>query len=67
MASLKDPSKAWVKDQSGKHTNLTAVLDWPDSDSDVETYSPAQTGGHSSASDRDSVFSPGTVQLFGDR
>ena len=43
LASLQDlnPQSSWVKDPSGRHTNLAAVLDWPDSeDSDTETTNP---------------------------
>ncbi len=39
LASIQDlnPQTSWVKDPSGRHTNLTAVLDWPESDdSDAE-------------------------------
>jgi len=30
----KDPHTTWVKGPSGKHTNVSALLDWPDDDSD---------------------------------
>lgn len=43
LASLQDlnPATSWVKDPSGRHTNLAAVLDWPDSeDSDTEAPPP---------------------------
>ncbi|CAG2199205.1 unnamed protein product [Mytilus edulis] len=35
-----DPANPWIKDASGRHTNVTAMLDWPDSydsDTDVTT------------------------------
>lgn len=37
-ASLKDldPNNPWVKDSQGRHTNLSAIYDWPDFDSDEE-------------------------------
>jgi ankyrin repeat/IBR domain-containing protein 1 len=37
-ASLKDldPNNPWVKDSQGRHTNLSAIYDWPDFDSDQE-------------------------------
>jgi hypothetical protein len=25
-----DPANPWVKDPSGKHTNISALLDWPE-------------------------------------
>ncbi|RXG51699.1 Ankyrin repeat and IBR domain-containing protein 1 [Armadillidium vulgare] len=34
-----DPSQPWVKDNSGRHANLAALLDWPDFDSDDEESS----------------------------
>ncbi|XP_029650318.1 ankyrin repeat and IBR domain-containing protein 1 isoform X2 [Octopus sinensis] len=36
LASIQevDPANPWIKDASGRHTNVMAVLDWPDSDSD---------------------------------
>ncbi len=36
MASIQevDPSNPWIKDASGRHTNVTAVLEWPSDDSD---------------------------------
>ncbi|KAK6165782.1 hypothetical protein SNE40_022633 [Patella caerulea] len=36
MASIKevDPSNPWIKDASGRHTNVMAYLDWPAEDSD---------------------------------
>ncbi|XP_069107789.1 uncharacterized protein [Argopecten irradians] len=42
LASIQDvdPANPWIKDASGRHTNVMAVLDWPDSDdsdSDVQT------------------------------
>lgn len=39
LASIQevDPAKPWIKDASGRHTNVMAVLDWPNSDdSDTE-------------------------------
>lgn len=46
LASIQevDPANPWVKDSSGRHTNVLAVLDWPDSDSDS---SEAETTGTS--------------------
>ena len=46
LASIQevDPSNPWIKDASGRHTNVLAVLDWPDSDSDS---SEAETTGTS--------------------
>ncbi|PNF19231.1 hypothetical protein B7P43_G08208 [Cryptotermes secundus] len=37
-ASLRDldPNNPWVKDSQGRHTNLSAIYDWPDFDSDEE-------------------------------
>ncbi|XP_033731278.1 ankyrin repeat and IBR domain-containing protein 1-like, partial [Pecten maximus] len=34
LASIQDvdPANPWIKDASGRHTNVMAVLDWPDSD-----------------------------------
>lgn len=29
-----DPHTTWVKGPSGKHTNVSALLDWPDDDDD---------------------------------
>ena len=35
LTSLRnDPHTTWVKGPSGKHTNVSALLDWPDDDSD---------------------------------
>ncbi|GAB6029004.1 hypothetical protein CHUAL_004792 [Chamberlinius hualienensis] len=31
-----DPDNPWVKDSQGQHTNLAAIYDWPDYDSDEE-------------------------------
>lgn len=36
MGRTLDPSQPWVKDSRGCHTNLAALLDWPDLDSDEE-------------------------------
>ncbi|KAG1669698.1 Ankyrin repeat and IBR domain-containing protein 1 [Nymphon striatum] len=38
--SLKDldPNNPWVKDSKGRHTNLLAVYEWPDFDSDEELH-----------------------------
>lgn len=43
MASLKDvdPKDPWVKDHVGKHTNLSAIYDWPDNYNDEEDSSVA--------------------------
>jgi len=37
-ASLRqlDPNNPWVKDSQGRHTNLSAIYDWPDANSDEE-------------------------------
>ncbi|GAB1610546.1 ankyrin repeat and IBR domain-containing protein 1-like isoform X2 [Argonauta hians] len=36
LASIQevDPANPWIKDPSGRHTNVMAVIDWPESDSD---------------------------------
>ncbi|XP_074650800.1 ankyrin repeat and IBR domain-containing protein 1-like isoform X2 [Tubulanus polymorphus] len=36
MASMSDidPNNPWVKDKAGRHTNVAALLDWPDDDTD---------------------------------
>lgn len=36
IASIRevDPCNPWIKDASGRHTNVMAVLDWPGYDSD---------------------------------
>lgn len=41
MASLRDidPNNPWVKDAQGRHTNLPAIYDWPDYDSDEDPAS----------------------------
>jgi len=46
-----DPSNPWVKDPSGKHTNVSALLDWPaeSDESDSETNSPSKFSVLSSA------------------
>ena len=31
-----DPSNPWIKDASGRHTNMAALLEWPSDDSDDE-------------------------------
>ncbi|XP_046457233.1 ankyrin repeat and IBR domain-containing protein 1-like isoform X2 [Daphnia pulex] len=31
-----DPNNPWVKDSQGRHTNLSAIYDWPDANSDEE-------------------------------
>ncbi|KFM70294.1 Ankyrin repeat and IBR domain-containing protein 1, partial [Stegodyphus mimosarum] len=33
-----DPNDPWVVDHEGKHTNIAAVCDWPDYDSEEEGY-----------------------------
>lgn len=38
MGRTLDPSQPWVKDARGCHTNLAALLDWPDLDSDDEVF-----------------------------
>jgi len=39
-----DPANPWVKDPSGKHTNVSALLDWPEEsdESDSEVTSPSK-------------------------
>lgn len=39
VASLKslDSNNPWVKDEQGRHNNLSAIYEWPDFDSDEET------------------------------
>ncbi len=53
MASVQDldPSNPWVKDPSGKHTNVSALLDWPEEsdDSDSESKSPTRAVGAAAA------------------
>ena len=40
LTSLRnDPHTTWVKGPNGKHTNVTALLDWPDDDSDEDSDS----------------------------
>ena len=40
LTSLRnDPHTTWVKGPNGKHTNVTALLDWPDDDSDDDSDS----------------------------
>ena len=36
LASIQDvdPANPWIKDASGRHTNVMAYLDWPADDSD---------------------------------
>lgn len=36
MGRALDPAQPWVKDSRGRHTNLAALLDWPDLDIDEE-------------------------------
>jgi len=37
LSSLhKDPHTSWVKGPSGKHTNVSALLDWPDDSDDSD-------------------------------
>lgn len=31
-----DPDNPWIVDSKGRHRNLTAILDWPESCSDEE-------------------------------
>lgn len=31
-----DPENPWIVDSKGRHRNLTAILDWPESCSDEE-------------------------------
>lgn len=44
--SLKDldPNNPWVKDAQGRHTNLLAICEWPDYDSDEESFLDATNG-----------------------
>lgn len=47
IASLQDdPGNLWVKDPSGKHKNVSALLDWPEEsdESDSENASPSKFG-----------------------
>lgn len=41
MESLEniDPNDPWIIDENGKHTNVAAVCDWPDYDSDDDDSS----------------------------
>ena len=34
-----DPENPWVKDPSGKHTNVSALLDWPEESDDSDNES----------------------------
>ena len=43
MGRVLDPSQPWVKDSRGRHTNLAALLDWPDLDSDEEVIASMLT------------------------
>ncbi len=45
LPSVRDSSNMWVKDISGKHANVAALLDWPedDSDSDADMEPPQLT------------------------
>ena len=38
-----DPANPWVKDPSGRHTNVSALLDWPEEsdESDEEVSAPS--------------------------
>ncbi|XP_037798012.1 ankyrin repeat and IBR domain-containing protein 1-like isoform X1 [Penaeus monodon] len=42
MGRALDPAQPWVKDSRGRHTNLAALLDWPDLDIDEEESSSNQ-------------------------
>lgn len=45
IASLQDdPANLWVKDPSGRHKNVSALLDWPEEsdESDSENVSPSK-------------------------
>jgi hypothetical protein len=47
LATLnKNPQTSWVKGPSGKHTNVSALLDWPDNsdESDSETMTVSHGG-----------------------
>ena len=49
LSSLrKDPHTTWVKGPSGKHTNVSALLDWPDDDSDDDSDSEPLSSPHNS-------------------
>jgi hypothetical protein len=41
LASIQDidPNNPWVKDKSGRHTNVAAYLDWPVDDSEDDSDS----------------------------
>ena len=50
LASMQEagPSAGWVKDSSGRHTNVAAMLEWPSDDSDdseAEHTTYTQIGG----------------------
>ena len=34
-----DPANPWVKDSSGRHTNVSALLDWPEEEDESENES----------------------------
>ena len=44
MASLSniDPANPWVKDPSGKHTNVSALLDWPEEEDESDAEPDAR-------------------------
>jgi len=56
LTSLRnDPHTTWVKGPNGKHTNVSALLDWPDDDSDdnsdSETFSSPRNSVATTTSD----------------
>ena len=36
-----DPANPWVKDASGRHTNVSALLDWPEEEDESENEADA--------------------------
>jgi len=44
LASIEDfdPDNPWIKDASGRHTNIAALLDWPSDDSDEDDETPSK-------------------------
>lgn len=59
LASLQDldPANPWVKDPSGRHTNVAALLDWPeesdDSDTEPSSRPPASQNADGEISDEE--------------
>ena len=44
LASLQDldPNNPWVKDPTGKHTNVIALLDWPEESDESDSESTSK-------------------------